>query len=210
MRIENEKLLRSQGRRAKQGKVLSAVLWVNLVMFFLEFGFGIISGSSALLADSLDMLGDAAVYAFSLYVLARSLLVRARATLLKGFIMLASGVGVSFEVMRRALEGGLPGAETMGIIGGMALLANAFCAYLLFSHRDDDSNLRSTWLCSRNDVIANLSVIVASLLVGYTNSKWPDIFVGSLIALLFLTSSLSVFRDAVADMKVSREERHGT
>lgn len=190
--------------RLSQGRTLKIVLWINLTMFFVEFGFGILSRSSALLADSLDMLGDAAVYGFSLYVLHRSPLLRARAALMKGGIMLVSGVLVAAEVVRRALAPEIPEANLMGIIGAVALAANGYCAFLLFRHKSDDANLRSTWLCSRNDVIANLGVIAASGLVFLTGSKWPDAAVGAVIAGLFLTSAFSVFKDAFGEIKQVR------
>ena len=189
--------------RKTQGRTLKIVLWINLLMFFLELTFGILSKSSALLADSLDMLGDAAVYGFSLYVLHRSPLLRARAAMMKGSIMLFSAVAVSAELVRRALGHEIPLADMMGAMGGVALAANAFCAFLLFRHRSDDANLRSTWLCSRNDVIANLGVIAAAVFVHFTDSRWPDTIVGIIIAGLFLTSAFSVFKDAIAESRIA-------
>lgn len=174
-------------------------------MFFLEFSFGVISKSSALLADSLDMLGDATVYGFSLYVLHRSPLLRARAAMLKGGIMLISGLAVAVEVVRRALAPEIPAANLMGIVGTVALIANGYCAFLLFRHRSDDANLRSTWLCSRNDVIANTGVIAAAALVHLTTSKWHDVLVGTVIAGLFLTSAVSVFKDAFAEIRLTKD-----
>lgn len=190
--------------RERQGKTLKMVLWINIVMFFLEFAFGIISKSSALLADSLDMLGDAAVYGFSLYVLHRGALLRARAAMMKGGIMLLSGLFVGFEVVKRAIGPDLPEASMMGIVGAVALVANGYCAYLLFRHKSDDANLRSTWLCSRNDIIANSGVIGAGVLVHFFSSKWPDIAVGAVIAGLFLTSAFSVFKDAIAEARAAK------
>ncbi|RYZ88925.1 MAG: cation transporter, partial [Proteobacteria bacterium] len=148
--------------RQKQGNVLKIVLVLNALMFVLEFAFGLISNSAALMADSLDMFGDATVYGFSLYALDRGVVWRARAGLLKGLIMAIFGVFVIGQVIYKIMLHVTPHAETMGVIGIVALAVNATCLYLLYSHRSDDINMRSTWLCSRNDIIANVGVIGAS------------------------------------------------
>ena len=183
--------------RQRQGRVLVVVLAVNLAMFVIEVLGGVLAGSTALLADSLDMLGDAFVYGFSLYVLHRSLAWRARAALTKGLIMAAFGVGVLVEAALRLHAGVPPLVPAMFVIGSIALLANAFCFALLWRHRADDINLRSTWLCSRNDLIANGAVLVAALLVAGTRSVWPDVLVGTAIAVLFLRTAASVLREAM-------------
>jgi cation diffusion facilitator family transporter len=183
--------------RQRQGRVLVVVLAVNLAMFVIEVIGGLLAGSTALLADSLDMLGDAFVYGFSLYVLHRSLVWRARAALAKGLIMAAFGVGVLVEAALRLRAGVPPLVPAMFVIGSIALLANAFCFALLWRHRADDINLRSTWLCSRNDLIANSAVLVAALLVGVTRSVWPDVLVGTAIAVLFLRTAASVLRESL-------------
>jgi len=186
--------------REKQGSVLKWVLLINAVMFFVEFSFGVVSKSSALMADSLDMLGDAAVYAFSLYVLHKGAHWRARAGMAKGIVMALLGLGVLGQTIYRLSSGVLPTAETMGAIGLLALTANAICLFLLSKHKSDDINMKSTWICSRNDIISNVSVIVASLLVGVTGSGIPDWVVGFSIAALFLKSSVSVIREARAEL----------
>ena len=186
--------------RLRQGHVLVAVLAVNATMFCVEFGAGLLSGSTALLADSLDMLGDSFVYGFSLLVLHRSLAWRARAALAKGVVMGAFGVGVLLEAGSR-LGGGVPPlAPVMLAIGTLALLANLFCFCLLWRHRADDINLRSTWLCSRNDLIANVAVLVAAGLVLWFESFWPDVIVGVAIAMLFLRTAASVLRESVTEL----------
>lgn len=182
--------------RIKQGSVLRWVLAINAAMFVIEISFGWISRSSALMADSLDMFGDAAVYAFSLYALNRGSLWRARAGLSKGLIMAMFGLIVLVQTIYRIVIGSVPEAETMGIIGGLALGANLVCLVLLYRHRGDDINMRSTWLCSRNDIIANVGVIGASVLVAFTHSALPDIIVGLIIGTLFLKSAFSVVVDA--------------
>lgn len=190
--------------RTKQGSVLKWVLLINALMFVLEFTFGILSRSSSLMADSLDMLGDAGVYAFSLYVLNRGAVWRARAGLLKGIVMAILGMGVFAQTVYRVIMGTIPLAETMGLIAILALVANSICIVLLYRHRSDDINMRSTWLCSRNDIIANVSVILASVLVGITQSGIPDWVIGFVIAALFLRSSISVIQEARAELKPLR------
>ncbi len=190
--------------RSRHGRVLGAVLAVNAFMFIVEFGAGLISGSSALLADSLDMLGDSLVYGFSLFVVDRSLTWRARAALLKGAIMALFGVAVLFEVAFKLHTAAPPAVPTMAAIGTLALVANALCFSLLWRHRADDINLRSTWLCSRNDLIANGAVLAAAGLVAWSGSHWPDIFVGLGIAILFLRTAAVVLREAFEELYRAR------
>ena len=149
--------------RGKHKNVLTVVLVINAVLFVVEAAAGLVAHSTALLADSLDMLGDALVYGFNLYVLWRSLEWKAAAAIVKGIIMAAFGIGVLVQGIYKVVTGVVPNAETMGIIGALVLLGNGICYLLLFRHRSDDLNMRSTWLCSRNDIIANLSVLVAAL-----------------------------------------------
>jgi Co/Zn/Cd efflux system component len=182
--------------RAKQGRVLYIVLTINAAMFLVEFTAGWIVGSTALLGDSLDMLGDALVYIVSLYVLHRGARARAGAALFKsGFLMLFSLLIIG-EAVRKSILGVVPEAEWMGVIGLVALTANLTCLALLYRHRSDDINMSSTWVCSRNDVIANTSVLAAAALVAFSNSLWPDVIVGVGLALLYLHSSWQVLRDA--------------
>ena len=176
----------------RQRRVLQIVLSINVVMFLVEFVSGVMAHSSALLADSVDMLGDAIVYGFSLYVVSRGAVWQARAALLKGLIMAGFGVGVLAEVSAKLVRGTVPAAEVMGGIGLLALLANAACLLLLWRHRTDDINMRSAWICSLNDVAGNAAVLLASAGVMTVRSAWPDIAVGLLIALMFTVSAVSV------------------
>lgn len=188
--------------REKQANVLRIVLAINLLMFFVEFSMGIWSRSTALMGDSLDMLGDAIVYGFSLYVLHKSERTRATAAFLKGCIIVAFGLWVLFDVVRKVFSDTMPVAETMGIIGFIALLANVICLVLLTRHKDDDLNMKSTWICSRNDIISNSGVLIAAGLVAITGSKWPDISVGLVIAILFLKSAVPILKESIAAMKL--------
>lgn len=187
--------------KSSHGRILKIVLAVNAVMFFVELGAGIMSHSTSLLADSLDMLGDSLVYIFSLYVLHKSARWQAKASLAKGAIMLVFGLSVLAEAATKLATGTLPDAPTMTWVGGAALAMNALCFWLLWKHRADNLNMRSTWLCSRNDVIANFSVIAAGFLTLQFASIWPDIVVGTLIALLFLKSAWNVIRESNAELK---------
>ena len=200
-KAEEIKTLRDEHR-----KVLIVVLVINAVLFVVEAGAGLLAHSTALLADSLDMLGDSLVYGFSLYVLWRSAEWRATAAILKGIVMAAFGVGVLAEAVYKATAAVVPVAETMGIIGLLVLFGNGICFLLLFRHRSDDLNMRSTWLCSRNDIIANLSVLLAAAGVRIFDSGWPDILVGGAIAGLFLRSALTVLQESFAEIQKLKAE----
>jgi len=125
---------------------------------------------------------------------------------LKGTIMAVFGVGVLLEVIYKTMSGIVPSAEAMGIIGTLVLLGNGICFLLLFRHRSDDLNMRSTWLCSRNDIIANLSVLVAAIGVKAFSSSWPDILVGVAIAALFLKSAVTVLRESFLQLRILRSQ----
>ena len=192
--------------RGKHKNVLTVVLVINAVLFVMEAAAGLVAHSTALLADSLDMLGDALVYGFSLYVLWRSAEWKAAAAVLKGAIMAVFGVGVLIEAVYKAIAGVVPMAETMGIIGLLVLLGNGLCFLLLFRHRSDDLNMRSTWLCSRNDILANLSVLIAAAGVKVLDSSWPDILIGAAIAALFLRSAFTVLHESFAELQKLKSE----
>jgi len=180
----------------KQRRVLIWVLGINATMFVVEATAGWLSNSTALLADSLDMLGDAIAYGFSLYVISRGPRWTAISAFLKGGIMALFGLFVLGEVVSKLIWPVLPVAETIGIIGAMALLANLACLLMLTRHRSDDINMHSVWLCSRNDIIANSGVLVAAAGVAITHSGWPDIIIGLVIASLFLRSAFDVITRA--------------
>ena len=190
--------------RAEHRTILVLVLFINAALFIVEASAGLLANSTALLADSLDMLGDSLVYGFSLYVLWRSAAWKAKAALLKGTIMAVFGAGVLLEVIHKIISGTIPSAETMGIIGALVLLGNGICFLVLFRHRSDDLNMRSTWLCSRNDIIANLSVLVAAIGVKVFAASWPDILVGAAIAALFLRSAFTVLRESFLELRLLR------
>ena len=182
--------------QARQSKTLKLVLGINLGMFMVELVAGIMARSTALLGDSLDMLGDALAYGFSLYVVSRNDAWKAGSALIKGLIMAFFGLFVLGAAVYHLLYPEIPHFETIGLIGLLALSANGVCLLLLWQHRAEDINMRSVWLCSRNDIVANVSVLVAAIGVWATHSQWPDLIVGVGIAALFLRSAFHVIIDA--------------
>jgi cation diffusion facilitator family transporter len=189
--------------RARHERVLWIVLAINALMFFIEGGAGLLARSTSLMADSLDMLGDALVYGFSLVVLARSARWQAGAALAKGGFMLVFGLGVLAEALYKVFHPVMPETASMGIVGGVALAANLVCFFLLYRHRGDNLNMSSTWLCSRNDLIANGGVLLAAVGSAFLLSRWPDILVGVVIAALFLRSAFTVLRQSVTTLRTT-------
>jgi Co/Zn/Cd efflux system component len=192
----NDKTCEIEALRSRQSSTLTIVLGINTVMFLVELTAGLIASSVSLVADSLDMLGDALVYGFSIYVVARGARMKAKAALLKGGIMAIFGLFVLGQVVFKVVFPQVPVFEAIGTIGLLALAANSLCLVLLWRHRADDINMSSVWLCSRNDIIANVSVLFAAIGVWLTHSGWPDILVGLALATLFLRSALFVMRGA--------------
>lgn len=190
--------------RERQASTLRLVLVVNAAMFVVELVSGLLAGSVALLADSLDMLGDALVYGFSLYVVARGPAWKARAAVAKAAVMGLFGAFVLGQLVYKLVHPQLPTFETMGAVGAVALAANGICFVALWRHRAEDINMRSVWVCSRNDLIANISVLLAAWAVWMTLSPWPDIAVGALICALFLRSAFLVAREARAELRLNR------
>jgi cation diffusion facilitator family transporter len=189
--------------RKDQSKVLWIVLAINATMFLVEFGGGIVARSLALTGDSLDMLGDAIAYGSSLYVINRGARAKALSASLKGGIMIVSALAVLSQALWKVVTQAPPQVELMGGITALALLANITCLVLLTRHRNDDVNMTSVWVCSRNDLIANCSVLVAAGLVAVTRSPWPDIIVGLGITALFLKSGVGVLRGARRELSAN-------
>ncbi len=184
-----------------QGRQRVTLLWVlaiNAGMFVFELTAGWLAGSTALMADSLDMLGDALVYGFSLYVVARDDGWKAASALLKGGVMALFGIFVLAQAGYKIFHPEVPVSAVIGGVGALALIANSVCLALLWRHRSEDVNMRSVWLCSRNDIIANVSVLGAALGVWLAGSQWPDVLVGIGIGVLFLRSAWHVLQDARA------------
>jgi cation diffusion facilitator family transporter len=177
-------------------RILIIVLLINAGMFVAEFSAGLVSGSTALLADSLDMLADALIYALGLFALGRAKHWRARAALTSGVFQMLLGLGVATEAIWKTVADGLPDAATMGLFGAIALLANTVCFLLLARFRDGDINLRATWVCSRNDMIGNVGVLLAAALVTWTGSSSPDVIIGLAIAAVVIHSAWRIVTEA--------------
>lgn len=195
--------LETLARQREQRRVLVIVLAINAVMFVLEFGAGVIAGSTALMADASDMLGDAIVYAVSLYALARSDRWKAGAAMLKGVVILVLGAGIALNVALKIRSGVPPSSSLMLGFGGLALVANLVCLKLLTRFRHQDVNMSSTWECSRNDVINNCGVLLAAGLVWWLGSPWPDIVIGGVMAFIFLRSALRVIAEAAPQLRAA-------
>lgn len=170
-------------------------------MFFIEFTMGWFANSTSLLGDSLDMLGDALMYALTLLVLDRSFQSKTRVAFFKGLVLAAFGLGVMTEAIYKIFSDILPSAPTMGWVGALALAANVTCLVLLLRHKNDDLNMKSVFICSRNDIIANSGVLLAAFLVSFFHSKWPDIIVGGVIASLFFHSAFLIIKESIPQMK---------
>ncbi|WP_419953285.1 cation transporter [Methylobacterium sp.] len=184
--------------------VLWTVIGINGAMFVTELAAGQLAGSQALKADALDFLADTVTYGLSLAVIGASLAVRSKAALFKGLSLFLMALWVFGSTVYETMVLGVPRAEVMGVIGVMALAANLGSVFLLRRYKDGDANVRSVWLCSRNDAIGNVVVMVAALGVWGTATAWPDLIVAAVMAGIFLTSSVQILRQAWA------EHREGT
>lgn len=182
-------------------RVLWIALAVNAAMFIGEMTAGVAGGSRALQADALDFLGDSANYAISLGVAGMALSWRARAALLKGWTIFAFGFAVLVATLWGTVHGTVPKAEVMGVVGFIALIANAAVAALLFRYRTGDANMRSVWICSRNDAIGNLAVMLAALGVFGTGTAWPDLIVAAIMAGLGLWGGAQIIGQARAELR---------
>jgi len=183
-------------------RALWIALAVNSVMFLIEIGAGLAGDSRALQADALDFLGDAANYAISLGVVGMVLTWRARAAMLKGATILAFGLYVLFSAVWAALDNPAPKPEVMGAVGLLALLANGGVALMLYRFRNGDANMRSVWICSRNDAIGNVAVLAAALGVFGTGTAWPDLIVAAIMALLAVSGGVQIVGQAIGELRV--------
>ena len=180
-------------------RALWAVIVINGLMFVIEVIAGLSAGSMALQADALDFLGDCATYGLSLFVLAKPPSWRANAALFKGISLAVLGLWVLSATIWRVFVTGVPEAVIMGSVGLLALAANVTCVLILLRFRNGDANVRSVWLCSRNDAIGNIAVVVAASGVVATGSAWPDLAVAAIMAGLFLSSSVKIIRQALGE-----------
>jgi Co/Zn/Cd efflux system component len=183
-------------------RALWGVIAINGTMFFVELGAGIAAQSMALQADALDFFGDTVTYGLSLFVIARPPRWRANAALFKGLSLGALGLWVLGATLWRVFVTGVPEAFVMGTVGLLALAANIASVLLLMRYRAGDANVRSVWLCSRNDAIGNIAVVAAASGVFVTGTAWPDLAVAAVMASLFLTSSVRIVRQAIGERAV--------
>ena len=183
----------------RQSKILWIILIINAVMFVVEFSGGIKAGSLSLTGDSLDMLGDALVYGCSLYVIQKGRKAQIQAAMLKGGIMFLSAIAVFARATYQLFAQTVPTVQLMSEIGILALVANLICFLLLIRHRNDNINMSSVWLCSRNDIIANISVLITAGLVALTDSFLPDFILGLFLTVVFAQSAGKVLTQAKAE-----------
>ena len=190
------------GISADYKRRLWLVIAINAVMFVVEMSVGLFANSQALQADALDFLGDTLTYGISLMVIGKSIQIRANAALAKGFSLMLMGIWVFGSTLYQALYLQLPQAGLMGGVGLMALMANLASVFILVPNKDGDANVRSVWLCSRNDAIGNVAVMIAALIVWGTASAWPDLVVATFMAGLFLWSSFLIIRQAFEEKQM--------
>ena len=181
---------------AEQARILWIVLGINAAMFVAEFVAGLIAQSTGLIADSLDMLADAAVYGVSLYAVGRSAGLKRRAAMLSGVLQVMLALSVAGEILRRMIVGSEPEPTFMIGVSLIALVANVICLALIAKHRDGEVHMRASWVFSKNDVIANVGVIAAGGLVLLLDEHWPDLVIGSLIVIVVFRGGISILDDA--------------
>lgn len=187
----------------EQKRILYWLLGINASMFFLEFGFGWISESTALIADSIDMLADATVYCIALYAVGKTIQHKAKAALLSGYFQLAIGGLILVDILRRLLGDSEPHSWFMIAVGSVALCANVVCLLMIRKQKSGDVHMRASWIFSANDVIANMGVIVAGVLVMWLDQRWPDIVIGGVIAALILRGGVRILNDAKSELSES-------
>lgn len=191
--------------RRQQSGVLYAVLGINATMFVVILAAAWYSMSSALLSDSLDNLGDALAYGLSLFAVSRGAAVKARVALFKGALIFLAACAVAAQILYKLIEPTVPVFEVMGGFALLALAANGLCLFLLTRHRHDDVNMSSVWECSRNDVVANLAVLVAAAAVWLSASGWPDLLVAAALVIFLMRSALGVIATARAELRVAQQ-----
>ncbi len=184
-----------------QNKALIVLMLINAAMFLVEIGVGIVSESTALIADSLDMLADATVYGIALYAVGRSAMAKIKAARLSGMFQILLGLSVLVEVTRRLIWGSEPESWLMMAVGVLALAANTACLMLIAKHRRGEVHMRASWIFSKNDVIANLGIIAAGILVHVLDSRFPDLVIGAAIAILVVRGGVSIVKDAAGELR---------
>ena len=179
-----------------QRQVLYWLLGINATMFVIEMGIGLLADSTALIADSLDMLADAVVYGIALYAIGKSLLHKANAARISGFFQMALGLLIIIDIVRRSIYGSEPVSGLMMAMGAVALVANVICLVIIRKQRNEEVHMRASWIFSANDVIANLGVIFAGVLVFWLDSRWPDLVIGVIVSCVVLRGAKMILEEA--------------
>ena len=179
-----------------QRQVLYWLLGINATMFVIEMGIGLFADSTALIADSLDMLADAVVYGVALYAIGKSLLHKANAARISGYFQMALGLLIIIDIVRRSIYGSEPVSGLMMSMGAIALVANVICLVIIRKEKNDEVHMRASWIFSANDVIANLGVIFAGVLVFWLDSRWPDLIIGVIVSCVVLRGAKMILKDA--------------
>ncbi len=193
--------------RERQRGTLLLVLGINALMFFIISAAALYGKSTALIADSLDNLGDALTYGLSLYVVSKSVTVKAKVALFKGVLILLAALVVAGQIVYKLFVPSVPLFEVMGIFSLLGLVANSLCLFFLWRHRHEDVNMSSVWECSRNDIASNLSVLLAAGAVWYTGSGWPDILIALALVVLLVRSAIRVISSALAEIRTPSENK---
>ncbi len=189
-------------------KALWIVFWIHFFMFFVVFVAGIMAESSALLADSLDFIGDAANYALTMFVMSRGVWLRASASIIKALTMLGFGIPMLFYAISRYTTQTVPNYEVMNLTGMVGILAHMICIYYLYRFRKGDSNLLSVWICTINDLIGNILIVIASYFVMTTNSIVPDVIAATIIVTIALYGACVILNRALSELKALRENKN--
>lgn len=188
-----------------QKRVLYWLLGINFSMFVVEVVVGLFADSTALIADSMDMLADAVVYGIGLYAIGKSLLNKINASRISGYFQLVLGIIIFIDILRRAVFGSEPVSTLMISMGGIALVANVVCLSVIAKHKNDEVHMRASWIFSANDVIANVGVISAGFLVHLSETRWPDLVIGIVVSLVVLRGARLILKDANMEMKKFQE-----
>lgn len=187
-------------KNSSQKRILYWLLGINATMFFIEITIGILADSTALIADSLDMLADATVYGIGIYAVGKSLLHKANAAQISGYFQLLLGVIILIDITRRLFLGSEPISSLMIGVGFIALIANVACLIIIRNHKNDEVHMRASWIFSANDVIANMGVIIAGILVVWLDSRIPDIVIGCIVSIVVLRGAWMILKDAKQEL----------
>lgn len=194
-------------KNQRESRILIILLVINAFMFFTEITLGILSESTALIADSLDMLADATVYGIALYAVGRHALIKIKAAHLSGIFQIILGASVSLDVMRRLVWGSEPESFLMVAVGIMALIANIICLLLISKHKEGEVHMRASWIFSKNDVIANFGIIIGGGLVYLLDSRYPDLIIGMAISIIVIRGGMQIIKDASNERRLHHESR---